>query len=261
MKRNCAIGRPPVQERFSRRALRLAAIGVAALAATAAGLRARAGARPAQTATSAAENSPAEQKPKLKIEEIVNRLPQRVTSKNGTPGDMVNFLIVGTRDEVKKALAAAGWVPVDANVQDAITHALQDVLQHRAYSQMPMSPLYLFGRPQDMGYAEGIPLAIMQNRNHFRLWEAPWLSADGRPVWVGAGTHDTGFERDSAGKLTHSIDPDVDHEREHIVESLRQAGEVKSVEYFAPTVPLRKGLTATGDEFHSDGRIAAIFLK
>jgi hypothetical protein len=248
---------------FSRNPRRLGCAVLLALAASIAlSPAANAQSSPASTNTSTQQTQPQpESKPKLKIEQIVAQLPQRVTSKSGKPGDMVNFVLIGTRAQVQKALAAADWEPVDANVQDALTHALQDVLQHRAYSQMPMSQLYLFGRPQDMGYAQGIPLEIMQNRDHFRLWEAPWLTSDGQAVWAGAGTHDTGFERDAAGQMTHSIDPNVDNERENIVNSLKQAGMVKDVRYFTPKDPLLKGLTATGDPFHSDGRVAVIELK
>jgi hypothetical protein len=236
-------------------------VAIAALAALAAPApAAQSPDSPPKSSEQQSQTAPA-QKPKLKIDEIVARLPQRVTSKSGKPGDMVNFVLIGTRAQVQKALKAADWEPVDPNVQDAITHAIQDVLAHRAYSQMPMSQLYLFGRPQDMGYAQGIPLEIMQNRDHFRLWEAPWLTSDGQTVWVGAGTHDTGFERDTAGKMTHSIDPNVDNERENIVNSLKQAGFVKDVRYMTPKDPLLKGLTATGDEFHSDGRVAVIEMK
>lgn len=195
------------------------------------------------------------------MEEIAARLPQRVTSKDGKVGDVVNFVLIGSKEQVQTALKNAGWVQVDRNAQDAITHALDDFLAHRAYSQMPMSPLYLFGRPQDFGYAEGIPLEIMQNRNHFRIWQAPWLTHDGRTVWVGAGTHDLGFERDSTGQLTHAIDPDVDHEREYILQSLTDASAVEGKQYLTPKDPLRQGLTATGDKFSSDGRVLVIFLK
>ena len=235
-------------------------IAFAASAAFTATAAAQSSATPQNTSSRQSQTKP-DAKPKLKIEEIVAQLPQRVSSKSGKPGDMVNFVLIGTRAQVQKALAAADWVPVDPSVQDALTHAIQDALQHRAYSQMPMSPLYLFGRPQDLGYAQGIPLEIMQNRDHFRLWEAPWVTSDGRTVWVGAGTHDTGFERDPAGQLTHTIDPNVDHEREHIVDSLKQAAVVKEVRYLTPKDPLLKGLTATGDQFHSDGRVAVIELK
>jgi hypothetical protein len=248
--------------RAIRRAAWILLAAIAAAAAFAAQPRQQQQTQPKPDAIPPAQTQPAPApKSKLAIDRIVAHVPRRVVSKDGKPGDMVNFLLIGTRAQVEKALQAADWVPVDPSVQDAITHAIQDVLAHRAYSQMPMSPLYLFGRPQDMGYAQGIPLAIMQNRDHFRLWRAPWLAAEGQTVWVGAGTHDTGFERDPSGQLTHSIDPHVDHERDHIAESLREAGMVKQVRYFTPKDPLRQGLTATGDKFFSDGRLAVIWLK
>lgn len=220
-------------------------------------------AAPASPANPAASPAPpaSPAKPKLTLEQIAARLPQRVTSKDGKPGDMVNFLLIGSQQQVQTALQNAGWVAVDRNVQDALSHALSDVLAHRAYSQMPMSPLYLFGRPQDFGFAEGIPLEIVQNRNHFRLWVAPWLTQEGETVWVGAGTHDLGFERDSAGQLTHAIDPDVDHERDYILQTLVEASAVEQKHYLTPKDPLRQGLTATGDKFTSDGRVLAIYLK
>ena len=43
--------------------------------------------------------------------------------------------------------------------------------------------------------------------------------------------------------------------------TLKQAGFVKDVRYMTPKDPLLKGLTATGDAFHSDGRVAVIELK
>jgi hypothetical protein len=215
--------------------------------------------QPVQQAPAPAQ--PQQPKQKLGLDDILSRLPQRVTSKDGKPGDMVNFVLIGSRDQVQAAMKAAGWVPVDRNVQDALSHALNDVLQHQAYSAMPMSQLYLFGRPQDFGYASGIPIQVMQNRDHCRLWESPWLTTDGQSVWVGAGTHDTNFERMPTGGVTHSIDPDVDHERDNIVQSLRTAAQVKNLRYFTPKEPLREGYTATGDKFTSDGRVVVIFLK
>lgn len=215
--------------------------------------------QPSQQAPAPTE--PQQQKTKLAMDEILSRLPQRATSKDGKPGDVVNFVLIGSRDQVQAAMKAGGWIPVDRNVQDAITHALNDVLQHQAYAAMPMSQLYLFGRPQDFGYASGIPIQVMQNRDHCRLWESPWVTAAGQPVWVGAGTHDTNFEREPSGGVTHAIDPDVDHERDNIVQTLQTAAQVKHLRYFTPKRPLREGFTATGDKFTSDGRVVVIFLK
>jgi hypothetical protein len=188
-------------------------------------------------------------------------LPRRVASKAGTPGDMVNLLVIGTKEQVADALKAAGWMQPDKTAQDAIVHAIEETMAHTAYSEMPMSQLYLFGRPQDFGFTEGMPIQIVAERNHFRLWRAPWLDSEGRTVWAGAGTHDNGIEKDQAGELTHRIDPNVDNEREYILQTLQDAGKVLKSEYILPANPIRQAITATGDVYRSDGRILAIYLK
>ena len=197
----------------------------------------------------------------LTLEEMLTQLPRRVNSKSGTPGDMVNLLIIGTKSQVADAFKAAGWVQPDPNAEDAIVHAIEDTIKGTAYSQMPMSNLYLFDRPQDFGFVEGMPIQIVAERNHFRLWRAPWLDAGSHTVWAGAGTHDVGIEKDSAGKLAHRIDPDVDQERDYILETLQDAGKVKKKEYVTPQDPVKQALTATGDVYRSDGRILVVYLK
>ncbi|HJY85275.1 MAG TPA: LssY C-terminal domain-containing protein [Candidatus Acidoferrales bacterium] len=163
---------------------------------------------------------------KLTFEQMLARLPQRVKSKEGTQGDMVNFLLIGSKAKVEEALRAAGWVEADRDPQQAIRHAIESTINQQGFTEMPMSLLYLFGRMQDYGFAHAMPLQVAAERHHFRLWQAPWTTPDGQTVWIGAGTHDIGIERSIEGKLTHQIDPDVDQEREYVADSLLQAGRV-----------------------------------
>lgn len=195
---------------------------------------------------------------RLSLDEMLVNLPRRVASKSGEPGDMVNLLVIGAKEQVAAALQSAGWVQPDRTAQDAIVHAIKETMAH---SEMPMSQLYLFGRPQDFSFAEGMPIQIVAERNHFRLWGAPWLDSEGRAVWAGAGTHDIGIEKDQAGQLTHRIDPNVDSERDYILETLQDAGKVEKSLYVTPPNPIRRALTATGDDYCSDGRILVIYLK
>lgn len=198
---------------------------------------------------------------RLSFEQMLPALPRRVASKSGTPGDMVNLLIVGLKEQVADAFAAAGWIQPDKTAQDAIVHAIQETMAHKAYAEMPMSQLYLFDRPQDFGFVDGMPIQVVAERNHFRVWRTPWLDSQGRSVWAGAGTHDVGIEKDQSGTLTHRIDPNVDTERDYIVQTLQDAGKVATTEYITPADPVRQAVTATGDAYHSDGRILVIFLK
>ncbi|MDE1175962.1 MAG: LssY C-terminal domain-containing protein [Edaphobacter sp.] len=191
-------------------------------------------------------------------------IPRRVTdtaSGNGNPGDMVNFALVGTEQEVKDAFKAAGWVAVDKSVQDAILSGLMATLNREAYTAMPMSTLYLFDRPQDMSYARADPLLVAAERHHLRVWKSDQM-IDGRPLWVGSATHDIGFEKDQrTGGVTHKIDPEIDKERDYILQSFDAAGVYSSAAYVMPSNPMQEARTATGGSFHSDGRIVVMALK
>lgn len=193
--------------------------------------------------------------------EMFAALPRRVTDADGNAGDMVNFSLVGTVDQVNAAFTAAGWVPVDANVQDAVLHGILATLGHEAYTAMPMSTLYLFGRKQDLSFARGDPLKVAAERHHLRVWKTENL-IDGVPLWVGSATHDVGFERDQRnGDVTHKIDPKVDDEREFLLKSFDATGMFTTAAYVTPPDAVRKATTATGGAFESDGRLLVMALK
>jgi hypothetical protein len=191
----------------------------------------------------------------------LNSIPRRVSDPNGAPGDRVNFIVIGSQDQMKAAFKVAGWVIVDRTQQEAVVTGLLASLSKDAYVSMPMSELRLYGRPQDFGYAQADPLQVVASRNHFRLWKAPF-DLDGQTVWVGAGTHDIGFERDQRNNgITHKIDPNTDAERDYIRDSLTQTGTTVKTTYMTPSNPVTSARTATGGQFTSDGRTLIVYLK
>jgi len=196
--------------------------------------------------------------------DVFAQIPRRVsdsTTAKANPGDMVNFALIGSKEQVEAAYKAAGWVAVDKSVQDAIVNGLLKTLNKEPYTEMPMSTLYLFGRPQDMSYARADPLLVAAERHHLRVWQTD-KTIDGRPLWVGSATHDIGFETDQRnGKVTHKIDPEIDKERDYLLNSFDAAGAYSSGAYVTPTNPLVQARTATGESFHSDGRIVVMALK
>ena len=122
-----------------------------------------------------------------------------------------------------------------------------------------MSDLYLFGRPQDYGYAHAEPFLVVSSRHHLRLWKAG-ETVDGAPLWVGAATHDIGLEKDQRnGKMTHKIDPNVDEEREYVAQTLNETGLVAKMFYMTPSKAIKEARTATGGAFHSDGRTLVLY--
>ena len=191
---------------------------------------------------------------------LIDSIPRRVSDPQGAPGDRVNFILIGSQDQMQAALKTAGWVTVDRTNKDAIIRGIFASFSKEAYVTLPMSELRLFGRAQDFGYAQADPLRVIASRHHFRLWKAPF-DLEGETVWVGAGTHDIGFERDQRNNgITHKIDPDTDGERDYIRDGLTQTGMVVKTGYISPTDPVMKARTATGGEFTSDGRTLLVYL-
>lgn len=192
---------------------------------------------------------------------LLNRIPRRVTDASGGAGDMVNFVLIGSQQQVLNAFANGGWVQVDRTKGEAVAHAILSTIEKQSYLEMPMSELYLFGRPQDYGMARAEPIAVVQTRHHLRLWKAPF-QIDSRDVWVGAATHDLGFEKDQRnGNVTHRIDPNVDDERDFVRTSLTDGGSVAASTMVLPGNPVKDAKTATGGSFHSDGKIVVMQLR
>jgi LssY C-terminus len=193
--------------------------------------------------------------------DLFSKIPRRVADKQGNPGDMVNFLIVGSEDDMQKVFTTAGWVKVDADVKDTILHGVLESLSKESYLTMPMSPLYLFGHAQDYGWAHAEPISVVRSRNHLRIWKSPF-QVQGETLWVGAATHDIGFERDERNNgITHKIDPDIDLERDYVEKTLASTGLVAQIFHFLPDKPLKEARTATGGTFHSNGQVLILKLQ
>jgi hypothetical protein len=216
---------------------------------------------PGSNSTAAmAVGGPSETKVAGVTSDLLDSIPRRVSDKQGNPGDMVNILIVGTKDQVVHVFTTAGWLRVDSDVQSTVIAGLIDTIQKKDYLTMPMSTLYLFNRPQDYGFAHAEPVRVAMSRNHLRVWQSSHSIAD-RPVWCVAATHDIGFERDERNNgITHKIDPEIDKEREYVNDTLSGTGLVVAREHIAPPDPLTEARTATGGTFRSDGRILVLVL-
>jgi hypothetical protein len=221
-------------------------------------------------ATSAEGSTSSSAAPSLKVSDAsldpqlrksIDSLPRRVNDQFQNQGDMVNFVIVGSQKDVQAALDAATWHVADTNNENAVLNAIMQTYDSKDYLAMPMSTLFLFGRKQDFGYEMAEPIAMVASRHHFRIWKAPF-TWKGSEVWCGAGTHDIGFAKDKRnGSVTHKIDPAVDGERDNIGGSLQKANKAKTLTYYLPPNPVQDAKNATGDGYHSDGRLLVIFLQ
>ena len=178
----------------------------------------------------------------------------------GLPGDPLNIALVGSEDEVVRALRAAAWVPAQALGLRSSLGIAVDTVFNRPDPAAPVSTLYLFGRRQDLAFE--LPVGHSpRERHHVRFWRAARLDA-GRPVWLGAATHDLGVELSrTTGEVTHRIAADVDAERAFLLGGLDQASPGLPTRWFEGFHTLLEGRNGGGDPWHTDGRLPVVTLQ
>jgi hypothetical protein len=180
--------------------------------------------------------------------------PTTTTTKTGLPGDPVNLVLIGSREELVGAFRAAGWSVADPITVRSALRIGVSVALNRSYPAAPVSDLFLFGRTQDVAFERSVGPSA-RTRHHVRFWQAA-TCIDGRAVWVGSGTFDVRVGRSPAtGRLTHRISPDVDAERDFITTSLEQSGGLVSVSRQAGGGPA-VGRNGEGDCYFTDGNVA-----
>jgi LssY C-terminus len=96
---------------------------------------------------------------------------------------------VGERQTLFPALARQGWHVTEAITVGSTWRMILSSLFSRRYRYGPVSPLYAFGRHQDIAVQKA--RGNVDLRNHMRLWQAP-VQVNGTPAWVGQISRDIG---------------------------------------------------------------------
>ena len=198
-------------------------------------------------------------RPELTLAELRTRLrdlPCCVSDENSErEGDPINLVLIGDLDEMLAALSRGGWSFTHRINLDTIERMVGAAISGAAYPVAPVSPLYLFDRPQDLALQRARN-TILQ-RNHLRLWLAPFRFG-GQSVWVGQVSRDISVKATllSPTLTTHVIDPNVDEAREHVLQSLLVVGVVERFAFVTgvpPASPHAPRANLTEDPYFTDG--------
>jgi LssY C-terminus len=188
-------------------------------------------------------------------------VPKITYNADGIPADPLNVALVGDEAELVAAMLAARWHPADPVTLRSSLKIAESVVFHRLDPDAPVSPLYVFGRRQDLAFEQDVGGSADQ-RHHVRWWRAEPLDAAGRPLWIGDAT----FDRDAGishrtGQITHHIAPDVDAERDQLMADLAEAGQLAGRYRWPGIGATQHGRNAGGDRYFTDGMIAVAVLK
>jgi LssY C-terminus len=193
------------------------------------------------------------------IARLAASLPIRTeAAKFKRPSDLTNVLLVGTRDEVTAAFMAAGWTEAKPLGLKSGTKAFFALARRHGYRAAPVSRLDLDGVPPDFVFEK--QTNTLAKRHHVRIWSRG-ESYHGRPVWLGAASHDISIVFDQAQRtFTHHVEGRIDREREKVIADLAFTGGAAATGLVErPTAPLRTE-NATGDTLETDGRLGVVVL-
>ena len=198
------------------------------------------------------------------LRRVLEDLPCCTTNADGDEyGDPLNLVLIGDTNDIVPALVRRGWHATEVIWSEALKRTIKSFLQGERYRYSPISPLYVYGRKQDIGWQKA--RGTINERNHMRFWLSP-IRIRGQKVFVGQISRDIGvkFTLKSPTISTHVIDPDVDEARRYFVEDLAYSqalarhGYVKGVGVVTRDAPR---MNLVGDPFYTDGMRVVLFFE
>jgi hypothetical protein len=184
------------------------------------------------------------------------RSPRHTTTAQGRQGDAINVAFIGTEEELHRMFAAAGWYAADPITLETSIRIAADVVVHKPYAHAPVSDLYVWDRKQDAAFEQPVGDSPKQ-RHHVRFWCSREVDRQGEPLWLGAATYDERVELSrTTGGITHKIGPEIDRERNKLVNDTARAGVLDGYYWVDPFHKDRQGRNGGGDPYVTDGRLA-----
>lgn len=192
----------------------------------------------------------------------LEKMPCCTTNKDGRElGDPLNIVVIGKEESIWRAFISRGWDETEIIYGASIGRTIASSLFGKRYRYSPVSPLYLYGRPQDLALQKA--RQTVDERNHLRLWLSP-MRYRGLPVYVGQISRDIGVKLTSKSPTftTHAIDSDVDEARNYLIQDLIESQKVAKIGLVGgvgATTPANPSFNLTDDPYWTDG-LRAVFV-
>jgi LssY C-terminus len=185
-----------------------------------------------------------------------------VSKVDSRSGDPLNIVVVGNGADAIFPFITRGWRLDEPFDLHSTYRTVRAFLFGTEYLTAPVSPLYVFGRTQDVSFQKARDKISL--RNHLRLWLAPF-TIDGQYVWVGQISRDIGIKltTESWYLTTHRISPEVDQDRYYLLQDLIMTGEVSRFGFgrgVGASTPANPRTNLTGDPYVTDGLRLVVFL-
>lgn len=188
----------------------------------------------------------------------VHKLPLYSETLIGNRMEPINFVYIGSREQITALFTSHGWYQADPSTIDNTLKAFALGFRGEQYLTAPVTPSYLDAKPETMAFQHPTAKNSLSQRHHTRLWQTNYAFGDGREIWVATASFDDRIEFAGPARLlpTHHIDANIDAERQYILDSLG----VENANLINVVGP-QTGKNAAGDSFFTDGKAAVVDLK
>ena len=195
---------------------------------------------------------------------ILAKYPCCTTNSGGSrEGDPLNIVVIESQSDPIIPFIARGWHLTQKLDVASMIETVRAFIFRDEYLTSPVSPLYVFGRREDVALQKA--RSTISERIHARLWLTPY-TVESRRIWIGQVSRDIGVRlTDQTWNLTtHKIGPDVDFDRGYLLQDLLMSGLVERYGFVegAPAAPSSAPRTnLTGDPYYTDGLRVVVFLS
>lgn len=191
-----------------------------------------------------------------------------IRGNQGSLNEPVCMTVSGTKEELTKAFEKAGWAKAEkSSIMSTIKKDAAEVVKLLGLPKIgidynpqgtEISDAYLRGKPQVMAFNKNNDHHLV--RDHFRVYDTGKKNAEGKPIWEIAATRDDStLLNPKTGGQGHSIDKQVDKERDMVMADLLKTGLVKDwkvAKGVAPAADKR----AQDQKFEMDGKVYMVDL-
>jgi hypothetical protein len=178
-------------------------------------------------------------------------------------GDPLNLVVVEAKRDPIVPFIAREWHLTQKLDIASMIETVRAFIFRDEYLTSPVSPLYVFGRREDVAVQKA--RSTINERIHARLWLAPY-TFESRRIWIGQVSRDIGVRlTDQTWNLTtHKIGPDVDFDRSYLLQDLLMSGFVERygfVQGVGAAAASTPRTNLTGDPYYTDGLRVVVFLS
>lgn len=174
----------------------------------------------------------------------------------GRKQEPMNFIIYARDDQqLLESFQKAGWLSADQITLLSIARLLEAYLLNRFYPTAPITPMFWNSYVNDFGFEKPTAANTIRERHHVRFWKTYYKTNNGESLYIGTASFDAGIK----WFVTHRINPNIDAEREYLLNDLKKSVRIADIEKIEFTDP-KIGQNFTGDFFFTDGKAYVINL-